>query len=299
MHKLNQQKCYKLEFGSSLEEYERLLSVKKMLGERFYVRNIDNKCSGFVVGMLESDLGLLSEDVRERVIPMSDEGIVRNKVSILYRMIEEQYIDEFLSEGKLRLSTFSKCSHHESEDRRDALEGSVTIHAQGVKAASGQVGSNAYLLCTSLSLFASNPHNYKTCLCIQEAEALMNAITFAIRKQGIKVSAIVHGPCIYSTHSFEFDGIPERTEANLLRTLDTLGDRLYLIKDAVPKFMIEHEYRYLWLIDKEIEGEYLDVVIDNPKVYAQKISIPQYDKICKKPFVVSSNHPIVVRPSKD
>ena len=125
----------------------------------------------------------------------------------------------------------------------------------------------------------------------------MNAITSAIRKLGKKIAAIVHGPCVYSTRSFDFDNVPSaRDGATLHSLLDSLGDRSYLIKEADANFMIEHEYRYLWLMDESIVGDCIDVVIDNPTLYATQIEIPPHDRTTFRHFVVSNSHPIVIRP---
>ena len=296
MHELKPPVPFKIVLNASVEDFKILLRIKKCLGDRFYLRQTDRSLSRFVVGLFDRDLQLLDADLRGRVVQMSDEGVVRNSVSILYRMMGESHIDDFLDDGKLRLSTFAKCSHHESEIRRDQSEGEGILYFRGARVATAQVGRNTYLLCTSLSPFASNPNSYKTCLCIQDSAGLMNAITAAIRKLGLKVSAIVHGPCVYSAHAFEVDSIPERTEENLRLMLDDLGDRLYLMKDALPNFMIEHEYRYLWLMDEMIEGEYLDIVVENPTRYATKIEIPDYDKTFKPSEVISASHPVVSRP---
>lgn len=287
---------YKIVLGTSADEYKTLLSLKVCLGERFHLRHTDT-LSEFVVGLCEQDLESLDENLRRRVMPMSDEGIVRNCVPILYRMMGQKHIDEFINEGKIRLSTFFKCSTLEAGDRRDGAEGSVRIHSGGFKVASGQVGHNAYLLCTSLSPFASNPSNYPTCLCIQDAVGLMNAITIAIRKMGKKIAAIVHGPCVYSTHSFDFDSIPSTRDGATLRLLlDSLGDRSYLIKEADANFMIEHEYRYLWLMDEPIAGDCLDIVVENPTLYATQIEIPPHDRTSFRHVAVSNSNPIVIRP---
>lgn len=45
------------------------------------------------------------------------------KTPILYRYLDQQYIDEFFETGRLRLSTFATFAEHEDEQRHDPNEG--------------------------------------------------------------------------------------------------------------------------------------------------------------------------------
>lgn len=274
MHALQPRNGFKIRLGNSPEEYAVLCRIKTALGDRFYVRKLDDKLSGFVILLLEQDLGLLFEEDRQRAEPMRDEGIVRDCAPLVYRFLEDQYIDEFAHEGKLRLSTFKRCKGLESS-RSDSLEGTAGWYDMNRrKFASLRGGDNAFVLCTSLSPFAANPKGLNNALRIFRLEELIQEISRAVRRRGFIVDAIVKGPCIYSSRQFMTCDVYERTDEGLQKLSATLGDQLHFIKDARPSFMHEWEYRALWLTDSNELPDYLDVQIEHPEYYADKMPVP-------------------------
>lgn len=274
MHELTPRNCFKIRLGNSPDEYAVLCRIKAALGDRFYVRKLDDKLSGFVIPLLEQDLGLLCEEDRNRVELMRDEGIERDCAPLVWRFLEDQYIEEFFSEGKLRLSTFNRCKKLEAS-RADSQEGNAGwYNMHGRKFASLRVGDNAFLLCTSLSPFAANPKSLKNLLFIKDLQGLTREITRAIRAKGFDVCAIVEGPCTYSSRCFMTEDVYQRTDENLHKLFGAPGDRLYFAKDARPSYMHEWEYRVLWLTGAKELPECLDIKIEHPECYAQRIPVP-------------------------
>lgn len=285
----------KIVLGNSAEDYATLLRLKAQLKDRFYVRNVDNKLdNGFLVGLFKEDIGLIDHDLQDIVEPMSDEGIERICVSSLYRFIPEQYIDDFVRRGRIWLSTFDRCQRLEDENRTDGNEGRVEFYHDTQKIAHAHVGKNGYLLCASTTPFASGSKPNQRCIYIQDLPGLVNAVNKALRGKKIKVSAVLQGPCIYTDHRVHLDYDPDRTPEELEKVLTAFGDRVYFLKDALPQFVVEHEYRVVWLTDGEIKGDGLLVQIDNPEYYVQAIMVPQYSSMFRPPVVAANNCPYVI-----
>ena len=55
MHELKARTCYKLCFEPTEEGFRDLCRAKIALGDRFTVRSLDSRLSGFVVGLFEED----------------------------------------------------------------------------------------------------------------------------------------------------------------------------------------------------------------------------------------------------
>ncbi len=74
-------------------------------------------------------------------------------VPIVYRFMDEQYVDDFWKNGVLKLTTFSKCKELEDKNRKDDKEGQSELFGYDnqytLKIGFG-VGSDAIMLCTSL-----------------------------------------------------------------------------------------------------------------------------------------------------
>jgi hypothetical protein len=70
----------------------------------------------------------------------------------LYRYIDRQYVDDFLRDGSLLLTTYTRCCTHELESRRDSDEGHSYFriaHPGGDLTGATRVGSKSYMLCLS------------------------------------------------------------------------------------------------------------------------------------------------------
>jgi hypothetical protein len=73
----------------------------------------------------------------------------------VYRYLPKEYVDEFFSSGKLRLSAFSEFAKHMDEQRHDTEEGwtivDIPIPSKQVALRSrAGIGHNAYILSTSV-----------------------------------------------------------------------------------------------------------------------------------------------------
>lgn len=293
---LQGRKGYKIVLGTSVEEYGVLLKLKERLGDLFYVRNIDNKLDGgFTVAFGEEGFERLDDGLKSRVQRMLDEGVSRFCVPFLYRFLPDEFIDDFVC-GKIRLSTFNRCKRLENENRADGREGTVEFFYGDRKVASAAVGKNGYLLCASLTPFASGSVPNGRCIIIREAQEFVNSITAALRKKGVKVSAVVQGPCVYTDHRVALSEDPEHSPEELKALLDDFGDRVYMLKDALPHFMVEHEYRIIWLTDGAIEVDSVDIQIEHPEQYIQVMKVPPYVQMFRPPTVAARNHPYVMPP---
>lgn len=273
MHDLKPPKIYKIVLGATEEDLRKLLRLKAQLGESFYVRK-DSKLTNFTVGILDKDLTKLSDDFRGLVQPMLDEGVGRHCCSMLFRFLNEKYIDEFLTTGRFRLSTFAGCQKLENMQRRDCNEGTCGLFVNGGKAASALVGANAFLTCASLSPLANNPEGHKSAILIKDVEWFNREVTEGLRQLGYKVDAVLQGPCVYTNHCFALGEMPDqKTDESLRKILDALGDRLYFMKDGW--YIKEHEYRLLWLTSSTLEDDHAFVTLKSPNVYCEKVVLPE------------------------
>ncbi|WP_421762835.1 hypothetical protein [Ekhidna sp.] len=80
---------------------------------------------------------------------------LNTKLPIVYRYMDQEFIDLFFKEGKLRISSFMKFRNYPDEVRGDKSEGGGAITGKSDKEGftfhlMTQVGENGYMLSTSL-----------------------------------------------------------------------------------------------------------------------------------------------------
>lgn len=266
--------CFKIELGTTPEEYALLLRIKEQLGDGFFVR-YDERLSGFTVVISDKNVERLSADIRSLVSSARGEMVQRTYCPILYRFMGEKYIDDFFTKGELRLATFGSCCS--VEGRQDRMEGFGSFYCDDQPLAVSNVGLNVFMLCSSLSLWAYNPKGYKKALLIRDGEGLMREIAQGIVQAGYSVEAFTGGPCYYSSHRFDVTGITGGTDvAEAVRNImGDIGEKLYYAKDARPKYMDEHEYRMVWLVSDRVDVEHLMVNVRRPEKFCECIDSPR------------------------
>lgn len=120
----------------------------------------------------------------------------------VWRFIEKEYVDNFFETGEIMLSTYVHCAGLEDEIRKDTEEGKVTLESTKGTLRSEMkigVGSNAFILCSSLSQNNeySNGKVYDACIEISDILAFIRTITLKLIQQ-INVIGVVHGACMYN-----------------------------------------------------------------------------------------------------
>lgn len=210
---------------------------------------------------------------------------------VVYRFMKEEYIDRFLRNGELQLSTMSSYRKNPTI-RQDEEEGEYLFYftnKEGTVGIDCSIGANAYLLSTALSFAALHNKDHKYCLEFRDVDSLANIVANRLQAEyGFRVREIVVGPCNYSERmrtialpdSMAFAEIglkkgemPEDDEivdASLFyRKLRTqFGDRICFTKPA--RLLAEQEYRIIWLVDHVVE-EPIKVHLTNPGSLATKI----------------------------
>lgn len=286
------EKLYSLSFVS-------LEDAKKRMNELNAIRN--DSCSMMQEGewhiknvrliFPQSSLEYLTETERSKVKPFTFPTQFVSPIPILCRFMEEQYIDQFLKEGKLRLSTFVKCKSLEDSIRKDDCEGrSLICGTEGKYSCQMDVGvgSDAFLLCTSLKdSYTDSTGNKCDCyLEIFDIQGLAIQIAQYLSKNGYNVSQVLFGSCTY-TENKQFSGtLPQNTLSEIIGETDKSSgldfDKIFnmpgQVRDITQQFFqkpieksIENEYRVLWLVEPKPKEDYIDVVINDPENYARKI----------------------------
>lgn len=210
---------------------------------------------------------------------------------ILYRFIEDEYIDLFLRTGELQISTIRHCRELESKERRDANEavyGYVFVDSEGSHYLDASVGENAFVLCASLTQAACHDENCKHCLELRSIDLLAEEIGVQLVEQGYDVREVLSGPCNYSEKLRVIDLIgSDTTLKGLVMTKDRNGlyrpnsektdavlNRLgrgafYTTKSF--RYMFEFEYRILWMCQSFVPEKPVIVKIQHPEWFGEKI----------------------------
>lgn len=216
---------------------------------------------------------------------------MRQCVPVLYRFIEERYIDEFINEGKLMISTIPRCRNLENSKRNDKYEavyGYNFIDEEGAHSLDAIVGENAFVLCTSLTQCAEHEKGYTWCLELHNVGKLVDEITNQLRQIGYDVCEVLSGPCNYAMKRREIslkrsgekfsdlvmdigdDGLLSVNNKKVNDVLRRLGvGAFYTTKDF--GFVNEHEYRILWLCQSAVPRDPVFVWIQNPLLFGCKI----------------------------
>ncbi len=196
-----------------------------------------------------------------------------------YRYMESRYVDDFFSNGTLRLTTYDECRKHEDQSRRDSREGKANFyfpHANHAIAGIQGVGRQSYMLCTSSTLSDEILSRFQADAWIEifDPQGFAEAMSHAI----LGFTQLQMAPCRYAIkRSIEQRTIqpilPDPTQLVLAaqsgiagsveaafeamnrqmgERLDALlGDQTYFIKEEYP-FSVEDEFRFVWTVDHEV-----------------------------------------------
>lgn len=210
---------------------------------------------------------------------------------IIYRYIDEQYVDEFFDAGRLRLTCMSKFRTYADEQRGDPDEGKVlaqsTIKPGWTFTVMSGVGRDTYILCgsTILSDDIGKMFNAKSRFAI----AIRNPVDFACCV-AFHVPGYVEGmegPCLYSdellaVREVEGQSMADHTDENGhfiiggSRQLQVASQMMspddYFRKRNIYKR--QSEYRLLWKSSIENPGEYHSIVCPEARQFCERIEIP-------------------------
>lgn len=190
----------------------------------------------------------------------------------LYRFMDEKYVDEYITDGTIRISRVDTSGNHIDRHRMDSEEGrtqsSVVVTGSNLEIPiyTTRAHGSYCSLCFSMSPYAYQGMGDTSCLKVINVVGLINAITEKIKKQ-TGIVEFFHGPCIYRGRDIKYsnkdDGAEYRTAARLLKIQKVDG---LFVKDK--RYMKEHEYRFVWHLEQEVNEIF--VKIENPRAYAEK-----------------------------
>jgi len=206
-------------------------------------------------------------------------------IPVIYRFLEERYVDDFLTTGRLQISTIKHCRILEDERRVDKNESVYRYELQWADGTTNvidaQVGNNAFVLCGSLTQSAVHDRACSYCIEFHHWERLVVEVGEQLRRMGFPICEIYSGPCNYSIKKRQIDMCPLKLEDVKTRNgefdckkidavLAGLGrEAFYTTKDL--QFVGESEYRILWLSNEEVPESPVIVDIPNPKRFGAKV----------------------------
>jgi len=199
----------------------------------------------------------------------------------LFRYLDQQYVDAFFQDGTLRLSSFKLFAKHPDEQRLDVGEGKFmfvhTTQQRGGQTieASGGVGLNAYVLCATMLHNESLQRAFGCNSYIRIHNT--TAFGMAVTKQIAGVLGAFEGPCTYQTRKIVQKDLGY-IEENQFRDVEEMGKFVfthlqhypYFLKD--PTYVQQSEYRYVWLVSRDVE-DYLDIKVPDAIMYCSRPSV--------------------------
>jgi hypothetical protein len=201
-----------------------------------------------------------------------------------FRFLEGKYVDTFLNEGKIQLSSFKKFRQHQDEVRGDGSEGSGFYLANhkpevGEGHAFGAMlngGSDAYVLSTSQvdSLATFSGCNYDAGFIIKDVIGFAIEISRAIPffKGGMIGQCIYKDPPVIPVDLGQFninDLSPEEVEQKQNQFFDKIKNdpELFFLKHM--RHRSQEEFRIIWFVDRA--SEYIDITCPNAVRLCQKL----------------------------
>ncbi len=178
----------------------------------------------------------------------------RERLPPLRREMAAEYLDAFLADGSLRLSSFETFRKHPNEQRRDVQEGLYAVQLAapngGTTSILGSIGQQAYVISASLStapLSAATP-----------ALLIIDGLRFAdaVARQIPEYLEGADGLCDYNDEMLSRQDarplIPPSDGEDLQRWWAEANRRTFehivpAIFRKVKRFEEEQEYRFLWL----------------------------------------------------
>lgn len=209
-------------------------------------------------------------------------------IPMLYRFIEEQYVDSFFETGVLKLTTFEKCKELEDTNRKDTKEGQSDLYGYDGKYKMQigiGVGSDTIMLCTSLCSQYVNDEGkvFNKYIEIFDVQGLLFAISDQLSMMGYKVLKILYGPCFYSSKEFHkginFEKFRKKLDEEKVFDWDEMvkltngisGPNIYFQKPYDKR--LENEFRLLWIVDSLKNNEDVFVTIPHPEAYCRLINM--------------------------
>lgn len=205
----------------------------------------------------------------------------------LFRFLESKYVDQFFSDGTLRICSYSQFHKHKDEQRLDQREGK-TMFVHRTQQGGGQTltaqcahGVNAYVLCMAMR----HDEDLMSAFECDSYFRVTNSTNFgmAIARHIPGLVASFEGPCLYQDkkiieqdlgyvdiNQFRDPENPNNIQQSLLQNyiFSKMAHFPLFLKDKTYAHQVE--YRYVWIVRNK-ENDYLD------------IKVPEALQFCEKP----------------
>ncbi|NUQ21265.1 MAG: hypothetical protein HOQ09_09930 [Gemmatimonadaceae bacterium] len=204
------------------------------------------------------------------------------KTPYVYRYMEPQFVDDFFSLGKLRISSFARFHRHEDEQRGDREEGWSTVigeHGDSTFMSITQRGHDAYVLCGTTVPNREAMRDFGTgCIWIVDTARFAIAVSLALPFYG----GGIEGHCIYQDdRSFrvKLDANPGLVEHQaqpagidlslMIQNLNQFsGPEMFFLKS--DRFSHQSEYRFVWYSRGNVP-EYLDIQCPDAVKFCRRV----------------------------
>ena len=191
----------------------------------------------------------------------------------IIRYLEKAYVDAFMDNGEIVLSSFSHLHSSVDSHRRDASEGVISQIFPNYKVI-GDVSNRFLVLCASLSFNERARCHKDAGVLITDINQFCGYIQCALEDIGIHVKAIYHDPCNYCGRDLTFKQTNINSRENLIKQIQSALCIEDLLFSKEPDFDFECEYRLVFELtdclsdDKNQVKLYLDKTV---KSFCRKI----------------------------
>ncbi len=227
-----------------------------------------------------------SEKTSERLKEIPFQPFVQSYIPMVFRYLENKYIDQFFEDGTIRLSSFKKFHQHIDEQRGDKSEGNNMVVGNGGEkqfTAMTYSGSDAFVLSTSLMLNEQMYIDFKVdgCFVIEKPFEFMDAIA----KKLESFKGVNFGPCLYKPDriiqrnmpgfdldSFKSDDDPNNMDmGKMFNSIQEAGrnDTLFA---KTNEYSPQHEYRFLWHTEMEPLPDFIDIKVPEAIEFCRKLN---------------------------
>ena len=184
---------------------------------------------------------------------------------VVYRYMDQEYVDDFFENGRLRLSPFKSYASFEDPVRGDKGEGSnfrtgISHEGEGMTLmALTFIGDNALSFCTSLILSQELNDAFESTGVFRIKDTKQFGVAVANRLAGFREG--MEGPCIYvkrrsttkEMKKFDLDDLkiaPDKKELSMDKMFEKINDiggpEEMFMKPLI--YQKQAEYRFLWLM---------------------------------------------------
>ena len=205
------------------------------------------------------------------------------RIPTLTRYLDKEYVDLFLTEGQLRLSSFAAFRKHSDEQRGDTTEGHASLQIEtpnGQHAIAAMNGQEAYVLCASTVENKNLEANFGT----ESGFRILDSIRFA-EAISAQIPGFVGG--MQGLCSYRDSLLIRKSEPQSINPPESYSDPEEWAKDydrfvgqqARESFFLKHsryahqcEYRFIWFSDGD-EKTHIDISCPAAARYCQDISV--------------------------